>query len=168
MLELVLTIVHLWMKCERIWFTFPYCHWLKITDGTFLIISLTAGYSPRFEPAFQTSRIAVSRKKNSDTEWQVKISYIAGAFTEGNSVTEHVKIRDKSPPVPAAGTNVTVTGAPISDASLISLFFWPLTVSGFLTSWYMYWITLSSGLLIECLWIKVSAIIRRAKPNRNE
>ena len=39
----------------------------------------------------------------------MKISYIAIAVAEGNSVTEHVEIRDKSPPVPAAGTSVTVT-----------------------------------------------------------
>jgi hypothetical protein len=53
----------------------------------------------------------------------VRISYKAGVVTEGNSVTEHVKIRDNSPPVPAAGISFTVTGAPISDACLISLIF---------------------------------------------
>ena len=78
---------------------------------------------PQFEPVSQTGRVAVSSKKNFDTEWQVKISDIAGAGTEGTSVTEHVKIRDKSPPVPAAGISFTVTGAPISDACLISLIF---------------------------------------------
>jgi hypothetical protein len=71
----------------------------------------------------QTGRVVVSSKKNSDTEWQVKIRYKAGVVTEGTSVTEHVKIRDKSPPVPAAGISFTVTAAPISDACLISLIF---------------------------------------------
>jgi hypothetical protein len=71
----------------------------------------------------QTGRVAVNSKKNSDTEWQVKISYTAGAATEDTSVTEDVKIRDKSPPAPAAGIIVTATVAPISDACLISLVF---------------------------------------------
>ena len=69
----------------------------------------------------QTGRVALSSKKNSDTEWQVKVSYIAGAVMEGTGVTELVNVRDKSPPVPAAGISFTVTGAPISDACLISL-----------------------------------------------
>ena len=50
----------------------------------------------------------------------MKISYLAGVVTEGTSVTEDVKKGDKIPPVPAAGLSVTVSGAPISDACLIS------------------------------------------------
>jgi hypothetical protein len=79
-----------------------------------------------------------------------------------------VKMRDKSPPVPAAGIGVTVTGASIWDRSLIGLVFWPLTVSGFLTSSYMYWIKLHWGGPFQFLWIKASATLRRTKPNRNE
>jgi len=101
----------------------------------------------------QTGRVAVSTKNNSDAEWQVKLSYIAGAVTEGTSVTEHVKILDKSPPVPAAGNKRH--GDWSSHIRRMPDQFNLLTSDCFrvpdLMVLYMYWITLSSGLLIEFL-----------------